>query len=103
MPKTKKGRPERISDALDATLLKVIKKGTPLQDKDGNIILDPKGKPIMSPPSAAFLNVARNRLRDLGITKVVTEGDSADELAAELGLKARPIPELSQEDDRATA
>ena len=97
---------ERLSDKLDKQLLDVVKKGVPLYDKDGDAVVDAKGKPVYGPPTAAYMNVARQRLRDLGITSTVPAGSAADKLAEECGLKDPDfkvrMPELSDESDAAT-
>lgn len=101
----KKNTREKISDELDKVLLKVLKEGVPLRDRDGALILK-RGKVVKGPPSAAFLNAARQRLRDLGITKVAAQGDSVSSLVKEMGLrgeKFRRLPPLSTGNDAATA
>lgn len=42
----------------------LIMQGTPLLDKDGNAVLQPDGQPWLVPPSAAYLNVIRQALKD---------------------------------------
>ncbi len=41
-----------------------IMQGTPLLDKDGQAVLKPDGQPWLVPPSAAYLNVIRQLLKD---------------------------------------
>ena len=87
---------EELSDELDKALLKGIQEGVEVPTEDGVVT-------IAAP--AAFLNVARQRLKDLGISKVVTPGSDLARLAAEIG-KARGQPvnlrELNEEPDAAT-
>ena len=76
---------EQISDELDKALLKAIK---------------------ASEPNATMLNVARQRCRDLGLTKIILPGDPVKQMADELGLEDPTIlkmPPLSDEPDTATA
>ncbi len=94
-----------LSDELDAVLLKVVRSGRPLLDKEGRAVLDDEDKPVLTLPSAQDLNVARQRLKDLGLTHVVSEGDVADELAREIGIrdgKVFKFPQLSTEPDGAS-
>ncbi len=105
MNKKRKTTQAALSDVLDKVLLQVIRKGMPLLNKDGKAILDNKGKPIFTPATANYLNVARQRLRDLGYTKIAAEGDEIEQLAKELGLKdgkVHPFPRLSIEPDAAS-
>jgi len=77
---------EQLADTLDSQLLDAIKGDA---------------------PSAAMLNVARQRLRDLGMTKVTLPGDPTDELAKELGFAKDPkilkLPPMDDAPDAATA
>lgn len=41
-----------------------IMEGVPLVDKDGMAVLKPDGQPWLQPPSAAYLNVIRQALKD---------------------------------------
>ena len=41
-----------------------IMKGVPLLDKEGNAVLKPDGRPWLTPPSPAHLNVIRQFLKD---------------------------------------
>jgi len=96
---------ENLSDKLDAVLLRLIKTGIPLKDSKGNPILDADGKPILGPPSAAVLNVARQRLKDLGIDKMIVSGDPVEELAREVGLEdpdRLKFPDMPEGDDAAS-
>ena len=87
---------EKISDELDKKLLQALKKGV-------KVGVDDEGKPIHVDASAAVFNVARQRCRDLGLTKVVNPGDAADKLAKEL-FRGAPdnvldLPAVSREQD----
>lgn len=52
-----------------------IMKGVPLLDKDGNAVLKPDGQPYLIPPSAAYLNVIRQFLKDNAIEAAVIPFD----------------------------
>jgi len=86
---------EDISDALDAALLRGIKDGVAVQTEEGMVI---------APAPAAFLNVARQRLKDLGISKLAAPGSDLAALAKECGFKTLELPPLDDErDDAATS
>jgi hypothetical protein len=53
---------------------KVILKGVPLTDKEGNAVLKPDGQPWLVPPSPAHLNVIRQFLKDNRIEAAVLPG-----------------------------
>jgi len=101
----------RLDAALDEALLDLIANGRVVLDNEGRPVLDEDGQPLRRQPTAADLQAARARLKDLGITKTVTEGSDADRLAAALGLEADEnplenyrIPDLDlTADDAATA
>lgn len=88
---------DKIAKALDEALLDLITNGRPEYDDEGNC--------TYVPASAADLNAARNRLRDLGLTKVPAEGDETDQLrAAVLDGKYPHLADLDdEEDDKALA
>lgn len=67
---------EELSDALDRELLKGVTSGITIIDKDGN--------PVKIDPPAALLNVARQRLKDLGIPAIGAPSSGLEQLAAEL-------------------
>ena len=52
--------------------------------------------------TAAELNVARQRLRDLGLTQTIKSGDDIDELGKLLGHTKDYLPTMSEEKDEAT-
>ncbi len=58
-------------------------------------------------PPAAILNTARQRLKDLGYTKIATGKSPADEMADELGLNSDPnilpMPIIEDYDDETDA
>jgi len=80
-----------LSDELDKALLKAVRKSKKdMKGKDGKI-------------NVSVLNAATNRLRALGITKVVLPESEAVKLAEELGLDnpdTLKFPGIS--DDKAT-
>lgn len=51
-----------------------IMQGVPLLDKDGNAVLKPDGQPWLQPPSAAYLNVIRQLLKDNKIEAPASPG-----------------------------
>ena len=79
-------------EALDAELDKELL----AQVKGGMIVKDDAGKAVKLSTPAAVLNVARQRLRDLGYSKKVLPGTSAAEMADELDLKAVQLPPLER-------
>jgi len=93
----------QISDKLDDQILKALKKGVPLLDSKGHVVLDAKGKPLYGPPPAAYLREARQRLRDLRLSKVPRPDDSLLEMEDELSRREpqRPTtyPKLADLDD----
>lgn len=89
---------DEIADGLDVCLRDMMKNGMRVLTKDGQaVVVD---------PSPALLNVARQRLRDCGMTKVVQKDDALSELAAELAKQGKihdlkPIQELDSIVDEA--
>lgn len=82
-----------LSDALDELLLDVIRNGR----------TDEEGNPVKA--TAADMNAAITRLKNLGIDKIVEPGSAAAELAKECGLDNPDIlkfPAISDEEDAAT-
>lgn len=72
---------EQLDDELDKALLSAIKNGV------DTIVGTGKNAHVEClPASAAILNVARQRLRDLNFSKIRTPGTAADELANEMGI-----------------
>lgn len=63
---------EALSDALDAALLAAITRTDP-------------------PPTAAEMTAAMNRLKNLGITKIVLPESDAGKLAGEMGLTVEDL------------
>lgn len=98
MPEVTKTQ-EQLSKELDKKLLARITKGYKVVDKA-------TGKLKTIAATAADLNVARQRLKDLGLTQLVNAGDSAATLAKEIGFerdhKILDMPPLSDKDDPAT-
>ena len=74
---------EKLDEALDKKLLEALK----------------------DEPTAAILNVARQRLKDLNFNKVPTGEDAASEMAEALGFRQNPnvlkMPGLDEEPDEA--
>jgi len=97
---------QALSDAVDEGLLEVIK-GRLVRDADGNVMLDPDGKPLRERPSAADFNAAINRLKSLGITKQVTQGSPVAQImeqmrAANVRFPGKLAPVDTDGDDDAT-
>ena len=82
---------EQISEELDVTLLESVRTVKSAL-KAGAELGDIRG-------AAALLNVARQRMRDLGISKVVTPGDAAALLAQEIGASLTDMPEDELEEE----
>jgi len=96
-PTTERG--EKISEALDKMLLDVITKGVPLVDNAGRVVRDKYGKIVYRPAPASYLNVARQRVRDLGISKVPTPDDPIMEVRdrlAEEEFEPLRLPEIDE-------
>lgn len=89
---------QALSDELDKALLTAI--------KDGVTIVTDSGVAQVT-AGAAYMNVARQRLKDLGVTKQAQAGDVLTQLRDEIKkgggtLEAVPLPPLSDEPDDAT-
>ena len=84
----------QISDKLDDTMLELV--------TEGRAVMGPGGDTIRVTASAADLRIIMTRLNDLGITKEVTKGSSAAQLAAiaRAGLKFNggKIPPMREEE-----
>ena len=105
-----------LSDAVDAVLLNVIKNGQVVTDNEGNAVLDGEGNPVTVPPSAAYIRAAMERLKMVGhVTPAAGKGGAVEELRREMAARGtlstnvvgrigekRPLPPLSDADDRAT-
>ena len=87
---------ETMADEFDKQLLNVLKKGRQIMDKDGNL--------ETVEPSAADLNVIRQRLKDCGITSMATQGSPIGNIVEEMRKRKLRMPDLdTQSDDAATA
>ena len=60
---------------------RMILKGVPLLDKEGNAVLKEDGQPWLVPPSPAYMNVIRQFLKDNQIEAVVIPMDGAGDLS----------------------
>ncbi|MFP4146056.1 MAG: hypothetical protein ACLFV3_13040 [Phycisphaeraceae bacterium] len=98
MPRKKKGDPgrtgEQIARELDRNLLRVLKQGRPAYDAAGQPVLDPDGKQLFKPPTAADLQAARQRLSDLGV-KAAGEKNPVQEAFERMRAKDRGEVEAS--------
>ena len=86
---------ETLSDLYDQHLLKVLVDGREIVTKDGEL--------LKVEPTAADLNVIRQRLKDCGITSVPTANNPIGNIVAEMSRKGLKLPDLDNEDDAATA
>ena len=86
---------EKLSDLYDQHLLKVLVDGREIVTKDGEL--------LKVEPTAADLNVIRQRLKDCGITSVPTANNPIGNIVAEMSRKGLKLPDLDNEDDAATA
>jgi len=92
----------QLSDALDVLLLRTIRDGVPLRDSHGQVRRDERGEILLRPATAAEMQAARGRLRDLGAMPMIPEGSAADELADELDYEIPEtikLPSISEEPD----
>ena len=86
---------EKLSDLYDQHLLKVLVDGREIVTKDGEL--------LKVEPTAADLNVIRQRLKDCCITSVPTANNPIGNIVAEMSRKGLKLPDLDNEDDAATA
>lgn len=86
---------ESMADAFDRVLLQVLEKGREVLTKDGEL--------IRVEPSAADLNVIRQRLKDCGITSVGTANNPIGNLVKEMQIRGMTLPPVGDEEDAATA
>ena len=70
---------EELDEELDKALLGII--------RNGEIVVDKKGNIVKLTPSAAILNAARQRLRDLGVNKLIQPNSDIANLAEEMGIE----------------
>lgn len=87
----------KMARLLDEQILKVLEQGETLRGKNGDVLLDEDGKPRSVPPSAAFLNMAAQRVKALG-AKGATEEDSLARVAERARQKGGAMPELDMDD-----
>ena len=98
---------DQMSQYLDATLVNVLMNGRPALGPDGQVQLDSEGNVKTIPASASDMNIARQRLRDLGIEKVPQSNIDPKEIAEELRAQDARIdnfnlPQMADGDDAAT-
>lgn len=87
---------ETMGNEFDRTLLGVLKNGRQVMDKDGEV--------QTLEPSAADLNVIRQRLKDCGITSMATSGSPIGNIVEEMRKRNLKLTELDiVSDDAATA
>ena len=84
-----------MSDAFDKALLDVLKNGREIMNKDGDT--------VRIQATAADFNVIRQRLKDCGITAVPTTANPIGNIVAEMQARGMQMPEISTDDDAATA
>jgi hypothetical protein len=86
---------DNIADLYDQQLLKILKEGREIVTKDGEM--------VRVEPTAADLNVIRQRLKDCGITSVATANSPVANIVEEWRKRGASLPELTDIDDAATA
>ena len=86
---------ESMSDQFDQHLLSILQEGREIVTKDGEV--------QKVQPTAADLNVIRQRLKDCGITVGATTSNPIGNIVAEMQRRGMSLPELDQSDDAATA
>jgi hypothetical protein len=87
---------DSMSDEFDKTLLKVLKDGRDVVNKDGEV--------VSVEASAADLNVIRQRLKDCGVTAMPANNNPIGSIVAEMAKRKMTMPELDTDsDDAATA
>lgn len=86
---------EQMSELYDAHLLQVLQEGREIVNRDGEV--------EKVEPTAADLNVIRQRLKDCGITSAPTASNPIGNIVAEMTRRGMQMPELDDSDDVATA
>jgi hypothetical protein len=92
---------QAAAEAFDNLLLKIVTEGQTVVDDEGNV--------QKVDPTAAMMNVIRQRLKDAGISgaspqsKTKGLGGVRQKLIDQGKLKLSGLPPVSDEDDRATA
>ncbi len=86
---------EQMSELYDAHLLQVLKDGREIVNRDGEV--------EQIQPTAADLNVIRQRLKDCGITSAPTATNPIGNIVAEMTRRGMQMPDLDDSDDAATA
>ncbi|MBT97580.1 MAG: hypothetical protein CL902_03005 [Dehalococcoidia bacterium] len=91
-------RQQQISDLFDSYLLSLL--------RDGRQVIGEDGSKQTIPLTAADLNIVRQRLRDCGMTAMVSEENPIGSIVREMkarGVKCKPeLPRMSGADDAAT-
>tara|TARA_Y100001973_G_scaffold104313_1_gene173893 strand:- start:2461 stop:2739 length:279 start_codon:yes stop_codon:yes gene_type:complete len=87
---------KELGDLFDEALLRVLKQGRTVVDKDG--------RALTVEPTAADLNVIRSRLKDCGITAMATDDSPIGSIVEEMRRRGMKMPEVdTTQDDAATA
>ncbi len=86
---------EQMSELYDAHLLQVLQEGREIVTKEGEV--------ERVQPTAADLNVIRQRLKDCGITSAPTATNPIGNIVAEMTRRGMQMPGLDDADDAATA
>lgn len=86
---------ETMGNAFDEALLGVLQNGRQVMDKDGNV--------ETIEPSAADLNVIRQRLKDCGVTAMATSGSPIGNIVEEMRQRKLKLTALDDSEDAATA
>lgn len=86
---------EKMSEAFDQALLKIL--------KDGREVINRDGDTARVEATAADLNVVRQRLKDCGITAMPTASNPIGNIVAEMQMRGLSMPEVDDGEDAATA
>jgi hypothetical protein len=89
---------KEMAEELDTILVSILKDGQVVTVKGD----DGVETPVKISPTAAMLNVVRQRLKDLGIQSVPVAGSPAGNLLEAARLRFPGLPELSDAEDEAT-
>lgn len=91
---------DRMSAALDNQLLRALEHGTPALKGGEPIIINGKNgpEPLMVPPSASILNVARQRLAGAGPDEQTRPGDMAERMKrAREQMRGKQLPPVDDD------
>tara|TARA_B100001059_G_scaffold183800_1_gene185260 strand:+ start:17237 stop:17491 length:255 start_codon:yes stop_codon:yes gene_type:complete len=84
-----------MSDQFDKALLGLL--------NEGRTIMNREGDSVKVEATAADLNVIRQRLKDCGISAMPTQSNPIGNIVKEMQARGLKMPEVSTDDDAATA